>query len=208
MEKDASTKRAQFIDAAVRTREMFKFAAPMEIVKSLKLYNNAFYGSNLWDYQGEKCLQVFSAWRTAIKIAWGCPLQTRSYFVQQILSCGFTSARTDLLTRFVKFFHSLRFSASFEVRFFSRLISRNVQSTTGKNLSYIADLTKMNPWSASLSAIGDALVQNETVEVPPEDKWRLQYFCTLQNMKFQAYYEARNEDVAILGAYIESLVIN
>ena len=47
MEKDASQKRAQFISASAQTREMFSFAAPSEIIKALKIYNSAFYGSNL-----------------------------------------------------------------------------------------------------------------------------------------------------------------
>ena len=47
MEHDASIKRAKFIDGSVKTREMFSFADPCEVIKAIKLYNSSFYGSSL-----------------------------------------------------------------------------------------------------------------------------------------------------------------
>ena len=208
MEKDASIKRAQFIDASVKTRTMFHFAAPQEIIKALKVYNNSFYGSNLWDFQGEKVEQVFSAWKTAVKLSWGCPQNTRSYIMQQILSCGFTSAKTDILTRFVSAFVSLKCSTSFEVSFLSRMLARDARSTIGKNLDLIRSLSSLDPWSDQLFEIKDALVSKETVLVPAEDEWRLPYLCTLLGKRSEAYYNANDEEVANLSTLIRSLVIN
>jgi hypothetical protein len=117
MEHDAVIKRAKFIDSSVETREPFKSsAAPAEVVKALKVYNGSLYGSSLWDLADDKAKQVY--WNTSVKLAWGCPQQTRTYFLQEMVSCGFNSARVDILSRIVKFFHSLRNSASFEVKFF------------------------------------------------------------------------------------------
>ena len=124
MDHDAEIKRARFIQSSVEIREVFKFAAPQEIVKSLKIYSSSFYGCNLWDLSGDKAKQVFTAWNTTVKLVWGCPPQTRTYFLQQLLCCGFTSARVDILSRFVKFFHGLSFSASHEVHVLSRLLAR------------------------------------------------------------------------------------
>ena len=128
-------KRARFIQSSVEIREVLKFAAPQEIVKSLKIYSSSFYGCNLWDLSGDKAKQVFTAWNTTVKLVWGCPPQTRTYFMQQLLCCGFTSARVDILSRFVKFLHGLRTSASHEVQVLSRLLARDRQSVTGKNYS-------------------------------------------------------------------------
>ena len=208
MEKDAAIKRAKFIDSSVKTREMFHFAAPQEIIKAMKLYNNAFYGSKLWNFRGEKTEQVFSAWNTAVKLAWGCPQPTRTYIVQQILCCGYTSARTDLMTRFVSFFKSLRFSSSREVCFLSKLLARDVRSTIGRNLNLIADLSRMNPWTANQNDIRDALIAKETVPVPVMDKWRLPYLCSLLSQRSEAYYNGNDEEVKILSSYIGSLVTN
>ena len=134
MEQDAVIKRAKFIRSSVETREMFKFAAPAEVIKALKIHNSSFYGSNLWDLGSDKAKNVYTAWNTAVKLAWGCPQQTRTYILQQMLCCGFSSARVDILSRYVKFFHSLRNSACYEVRVMSRLAASDVQSVTGKNV--------------------------------------------------------------------------
>ena len=131
MEQDAAVKRATFIRSSVEIREVFKFAAPAEVLKSLKIYSNSFYGSCLWDLGGEKAKQVFTAWDYTVKLVWGCPAWTRTYILQQLLSCGHTSAKVDILSRYVKFFHSLRKSASHEVQVLSRYLARDVQSVTG-----------------------------------------------------------------------------
>ena len=80
MEQDAAVKRATFIRSSVEIREVFKFAAPAEVLKSLKIYSNSFYGSCLWDLGGEKAKQVFTAWDYTVKLVWGCPAWTRTSF--------------------------------------------------------------------------------------------------------------------------------
>ena len=47
----------------------------------------------LWDLGSEKASQVYSAWDTAVKLAW---------------SCGMPSAKTDILGRYGKFCRGLR----------------------------------------------------------------------------------------------------
>ena len=149
MEQDAAIKRAQFISSSVQIREVFKFAAPSEVLKSMKIYSNSFYGSSLWNLAGEKAKQVYSAWNHTVRLIWGCPLWTRTYFVQQLLCCGQTSAKVDILSRYVKFFHSLRHSASHEVQVLCRYLARDMQSVTGKNLQLVHDLTNLDPWTTS-----------------------------------------------------------
>ena len=73
MEKDASIQRARFIKYSVETRELFKWAAPKEVIKATKVYSCSFYGSNLWDLGGDKVGQVYTAWNTAVKMTWGYP---------------------------------------------------------------------------------------------------------------------------------------
>ena len=176
MEQDAATKRALFIQSAVQIREQFKFAAPAEIIKAMKVYSNSFYGSNLWDLDGERAHQVYTAWNSAVKVVWGCPLQTRSYFLHETLYCGYSSAKTDILCRYPRFFQSLLNSPGRELRVISRIVSRDVRSTTGKNLALIRDLTGLNPWEARVQQLRQKLSLSETVKVPENDKWRAPYF--------------------------------
>ena len=90
----------------------------------------------------------------------------------------------------------------------SRMLARDIRSTLGKNLRLIAELAGMNPWTAPLSVIQEALVDNETVPVPQGDEWRIPFLWKLLKLRSQAYYAANDEDVETLSSYIRSLVIN
>ena len=208
MEHDAEIKRARFIQSSAEIREVFKFAAPQEILKSLKIYSSSFYGSNLWDLSGDKAKQVFTAWNTTVKLIWGCPPQTRTYFLQQLLCCGFTSARVDILSRFAKFFHGLRNSASQVVQVLSRLLARDRQSVTGKNLLLVQELSGMNPWTATPGQLKAALQAEEVVDVPALDRWRLSYLGGLLRQRGDAHYLGLEDDEQRLTDLINSLVIN
>jgi len=205
MEQDAATKRASFIQSSVQIREQFKFAAPAEILKAMKVYTNSFYGSNLWDLNGEKANQLYTAWNTSVKMVWGCPIQTRSFFLQDTLCCGYTSAKTDILTRYPRFFQSLLNSPGRELRVISRLVSRDIRSTTGKNLTLLQDLTGLNPWKARATQLREKLALSEFVKVPEIDKWRIPYFRKLFSLKATTEDEATAEHISEL---IRSLVIN
>ena len=187
MDHDAEIKRAKFINSSVEIRETFKSAAPSEVVKALKVYSSSFYGSNLWDLGGNKTKQVFTAWSTSVKLVWGLPQQTRTYFLHQMLRCGYSSAKVDNLTRFLKFFHGLRSSASYEVQVLSRLLARDMLSVTGKNLRLIQELTQLNPWTASNGGLRAALERSEQADVPVLDRWRLPYLSTFLSQRREAF---------------------
>ena len=187
---------------------MFNFRAPAEVVKALKVYSSSCYGSNLWDLAGERAGQMFTAWNTAVKLVWGCPQWTRTFFLQQMLCCGHSSARVDILCRYVNFFHSLRSSSSKEVQVLSRLVSRDIQTVTGKNLRYIEEVSGLNPWNSSKAKMKAVLIASEVVEVPVRDEWRLPYLSSLISQRREAHLLALEDEEARLTELIESLVKN
>ena len=179
MEHDAHVKRATFISNSTEVREMFKFASPVEVLGALKVYCSSFYGCMLWDLGGDAVQQLFNAWNTAVKLTWDCPRQTKTFLVQQVLCCGYTSARTDILSRYSRFFKGLRTSASWEVSVLANLVSRDLQTTTGRNLRVLKDSSDLDPWVVSQAAIKQAVGKKETVEIGASDVWRVEYLCTL-----------------------------
>ena len=208
MDQDASVKRAKFIQSAVETKERFKWAAPAEVLKATKIHCTSFYGSSLWELGGDKAMQVYKAWNTAVKQVWECPQWTRTYLMQQVLCCGFTSAKVDILCRYIKFFHSLRNSPSKEVQVLSRYLARDVRSVTGKNLQYVAEVTGLNPWTASQARLKAALVAEDTVQVPLQASWRVPYLCSLLGQRGAAHSLALEDEQDRLTELINSLVIN
>ena len=172
-EHDAKVKRAEFIGKSVEVRETFQFASPVEVLQALKVYCSSFYGSMLWDLAGNGASQVFNAWNMAIKLTWDCPRETRNYLVQQVLSCGMTSARLDIMSRYAKFFKGLRTSTSREVATLANLMGRDVQTTTGKNIRLIEERSGLSVWSTGQEKLKEAIAENEIVTVDEADKWRI-----------------------------------
>ena len=207
MEHDTAVKRAQFIDKSVEVRTMFEWASPADVLQALKYYCSSFYGSMLWDLDGDKASQVYNAWNTAVKLTWGCPRGTRTFLLQQVLSCGKTSARTDILGRYGKFMKGLRKSVSQEIRVLFNMVSRDLQSTTGKNIRLVKVASGTDPWEASPYKLKEGLAKNELVEIAPQDQWRLEYLRSLLSQMQDARYMVLEQKMLELQGLIDSLAV-
>ena len=119
-----------------------------------------------------------------------------------------SSAKVDILTRYLGFFSSLRSSASYEVQVLSRYLARDIQSVTGKNLRFLHDLSHLDPWSTSKGKLRGALTLAEVVEVPVRDRWRLPYLSSLLAQRRRAYELVLEAETSILDDIINSLVKN
>ena len=154
MDSDILAKKAQYISQSLNVRDTFKFASPVEVLGALNTYCSSYYGCLAgWDLGGELANQFYNCWKTNVKLAWSVPRATRTYLVQQVLSCGYTTARTDILTRFVKYFQSLLVAPSHEVRTVALLVARDLRTTTGKNLHLVRQETQLDPWTVKPSVI-------------------------------------------------------
>ena len=207
MEFDASCKRAQFISKSLEIRTVFHWASPVEVLRALKIYSSSFYGAMLWDLAGVKARQLFSAWNVAVKLTWGCPRATRTFLLQKVLSSGFSSARADILGRYQMFFLGLRKSASYEVKVLANLTSRDLRTTTGKNLKTVKEASGLDPWTASPTKVKKALIDNEQVEVEPENMWRISYLEKLLRYMQDYRYRAMENEQGELQELINSLVV-
>ena len=117
MTYDSKVKRAQYIGKSVEVRESFGFASPPEVLTALNLYCTSYYGCLAgWDLGSAGASAFYSAQTVGVKLAWGVPRATHTYFVQQCLAPGATSARAEVLARFAGFYTGLRNSPSPEVR--------------------------------------------------------------------------------------------
>ena len=158
---------------------MFGFAHPQQILTAINTYAGDHYGVMLYDLYDEKSAgQYFRCWGTLVKLTWGCPRSTHRYFVNNFLAQGFTSIRTKIISRYVKFFQTLLRSASNEVRLIAQLAAQDKSSTTGSNLAKIREETKLNPWNVSSLQVKQVLLEGEP-KVPEQDLWRLAYLSKL-----------------------------
>ena len=185
---------------------MFSWAAPPEILKALRIHCTAFYGSMLWDLGGEKACQVYSAWDTAVKLTWGCPRYTRIFLLQQVLTCGDTSVKTDILSRYGKFMKGLRVSISKEVRVLFNLVARDLQTNTAKNIKLVEGVSETNLWTVGQSKLKKELHSNQLVDIPIRDKWRLIYLSSLLRQHQEASLHVQEDQMTRIQELINSLV--
>ena len=78
--------------------------------------------------------QYFTSWRTCVKLAWHVPRSTHSYVVDHLLASDISSVRSDAITRYIKFVAGLQSSPSMEVAVMFGVASKDVRTTTRRNL--------------------------------------------------------------------------
>ena len=140
----------------------------------------------LWDFTSDICGQFCRSWNICVKLAWDIPRSTHTYLVENLFGVNHVSHKKQLLARYVNFFKSLLKSISNEVKVVANIVARDIRSVTGKNLAYIEQETKLDPWKATSVQVKDAVPNSQ---VPPQEQWRLpllcQYIYQRQEMKVQ-----------------------
>ena len=199
MEHDALVKCASFIRSSVELRETFAFSSPVEVLTATKTH---YYGSMLWDLNGDGANKMFNFWTTAVKLAW-C-----SYLVQEVLACGLPSAKVEILSRYGNFFRSLRQSPSLEVAALLFMAARDIRSTTGSNLKLFEEKSGLNPWMLGSDRLKESLVSDSLTLVPEQDLWRISYLKKLLESRQQLYYGGRKDLVEEINPLIDRLCIN
>ena len=163
-------------------------------------YQSSHYGSMLWDLEGEAASQYFNSWNTAVKLAWDCPRGTRTYLVHQVLACGTSSARIDIMSRYCKFFRGLRNSPCREVAVLANLMARDRRSVTGSNVQLVMATSGCDVWSDSLGKVRASLLEKEAV-----DNWRV---GTLLEHRQEWQYLGADEEVENIQKLVDSLCVN
>ena len=185
------------------------FTSPVEVLFATSVYCSDYYGSLAgWDLGSDKADMFFNAWSTHVRLAWRVPRQTRTFLLQHVLAPGLTSARTEVLARFVSFFRSLRNAPSHEVRTAALLAARDLQTVTGRNLALVAELSGQDPWTASTARVREALREREMVPVPEGDSWRCNYLHKLLEQRQRAYYSGDKEKDMEISSLIDSLCVS
>ena len=200
MDFDSKCKRSAFITRSTDIREMFSFAHPSQVLSAVQVYAAHAYGSMLWDLTSEATNQFYRSWNTCVKLVWNVPRWSHNYFVDNLLAQEFPSIRKKILCQFVSFFQKLTNCPLREVRVLSKLVSKDIRSMTGKNLSFLASEFGLDPWTNSAEKFKKSYVG---CLVPEEDKWRLPLLGKLLVQRSEmVLFE---EEVQIITDMIDSL---
>ena len=209
MDMDTKEKTAAFITRSLEIREQFSFAHPMEVLSAVKVYCCDHYGSMLWDLQGDLASKYFNSWKTCIKLAWGVPRSTHSYFLDY-LSGGLVTVRRDVLARFAGFYRSLLSSPCREVSILARVVARDVRTTTARNLAMLERESGGLTWMDPAEEVKEGLASREPA-VPDEDSWRIPYLGKLLEQRDTLAYQGAavpDEELDRVQELIDSLCSN
>ena len=90
----------------------------------------------------------------------------------------------------------------------ANIAGRDLRSTTGSNLRVVQDNSGLDPWVCSSAKLKIKLRQKEQVMVSTQDKWRVQYLCTLLAQRQELHYLGADEEKAKVADLIDSLCVN
>ena len=124
------------------------------------------------------------------------------YILGNLLSAGIPSLRLSILSRFCKFYDSVRTSQSLEVRLVASLASVDIRSGTGSNLSGIRKEFKLEPLHNNLGLLRSTILES-TSAVPNQDFWRIRCLKNFLEQKYQL--EATHQDTSEMTGLIDSI---
>ena len=93
-----------------------------------------------------------------------------------------------------------------EVATMANLVSRDIQTTTGRNLKLVERSSGLSAWDASQEKLKEAIRIKETVAVEEGDMWRIPYLSKLLGQRQELVY--LGEEVEEVSNLINSLCIN
>ena len=201
-------KQAVLISKLVEVRHSIAFASPSSVLRALQVYCSSYYGSLAgWELEGAEAQKFYGVWRLNVLLTHKLPRATHRYFLP-MLSPGAVSARAEILSRFIKFFRSLRAAPSHEVVSAALLLARDKRSTLAKNIDYVEKVTGQDAWVASPQLVCSIVVERETVAPNEEDEWRLPYLAKLLEQRVQLHTLGMSEEEERVQELINSLCIS
>ena len=166
MSQDCVEKRAAFIDSAVKVKETFHFAHPIERISAVQTYCTSFYDSNLWRLRSPEVEGIYASWRTHVKLSWDLPRNCHNYFISHVLAPHVWSVKSSLLSKFHNFFLGLLCSDTHEVSVMARIASRDIRSNFGSNVRLLHDETGLDPWVTTPMEMKCKLREMSISEIP------------------------------------------
>ena len=137
-----------------------------------------------------------------MKLDWGVPRATHTYLVDNLLSAGIPSVKASVLARYLKFFESVRSSASIEVRVVANLAAADMRSMTGNNLYHLKRETGMDITRENMGKAREVLLNTRTL-VPVQDTWRIG--CLKKFLSQKSQLEAQHQPTELMDTLIDSL---
>ena len=115
MKMDVVSKRGKFIGKINSLFQEFHFLDHTTLLKIIDSFAISFYRFNLWDLQSKDCETLYNTWNVTIRKVLNVDRRTPSHLIEPLSQHCYL--KTMLMSRYIKFYKSLRNSKKFTVRF-------------------------------------------------------------------------------------------
>ena len=144
------------------------------------------------------CGQYCRSWSTCVKLTNNVPRSTHTYLVDHVLACGFLPVKTELMARYGNFYKSLLSSRSSEVQLMASIVTKDVRTTTAKNLALIRRECNVRTQTVAASEVR---LKVPLSEVPANHEWRLPLLVKLLKQRKEKF----QQETILISAVIDSL---
>ena len=169
MKSDCLMKRAQFIGKVNSLLQEFNYVDTSVMIRILKIYVTAFYGSCLWDLYSTEVTRIYSSWNVTIRNVFNLPWTSHRYLIEYVSSTS--HPKTMLCRRLVKFWESLRQCKKGSVRFLFNLVYDDRRTLTGRSVSKIATDCEVDRSKLDMRQVSKV----RYFPPPPGEMWRLPF---------------------------------
>ena len=191
-QKDATEKRAQFIEKNIDLNQEFYFAHPAVKSRINQIYNSSFSGSMLWNFRGEKTRNLVNSWSVAVKQMWNLPYNTHKRFLETL---GGTHAQVKIYSNYIGFIQSMKKSSKLVVLYLLEKIKMDLNTMTGQNIRYILEQSG----ERNIFKIKPKEFKNKFkfAELPADETWKTNLIRELTDIKHSVYVLTSDGEEAI-----------
>ena len=90
----------------------------------------------------------------------------------------------------------------------ANLVSRDIQTTTGRNIRMVEEASGLSAWDCSAEKLRDAIREKESVAVEVNDQWRIPYLNKLLEQRQELIYLGLEKGENRVEELINSLCIH
>ena len=73
-------------------------------------------------------------------------------------------------------------------------------------MKFVMDKSETDVWTVSAGRLKQELHTNQMVDIPPQDKWKMRYMCSLLNQMEEAKHLVQEDKLKELQDLLDSLV--
>ena len=87
------------------------------------------------------------------------------------------------------------------------LIAGDLQTTAAVNIRVVRESSGLDPWTAGPGKLKETLHINESVAIPPQNDWKIEYTRSLLRQLQEAKHSVQDDKVKYIQGLIDSLVL-